>query len=45
MVPGSIQPLDVGACAAPAAEIHASGVVDSFARFQRARFIAVTQHL
>ena len=45
MVPGSIQPLEVGTCAAPAAEKHASRVVYSFALFQRVRVIAVTQHL
>ena len=48
MVPGSIQPLEVGTyatCAAPAAEIHVSRVVYSFALFQRVRVIAVTQHL
>ena len=45
MVPGSIQRLEVGTCAAPAAEIHASKVVYSFALFQRVRVIAVTQHL
>ena len=45
MVPGSIQPLEVGTCAAPAAEIHASRVVYSFTLFQRAWVIAVTQHL
>ena len=47
MVPGSIQPLEVGTCAAPAAEIHASRFVYSFAMFQRVSVIAVTvtQHL
>ena len=39
MVPGSIQPLEVGTCAAPAAEIHASRVVYSFAMFQRVSVI------
>ena len=37
MVPGSIQPLEVGTCAPPAAEIHASRVVYSFAMFQRVK--------
>ena len=45
MVPGSVQPLEVGACAALTAEIHASRVLLSFALFQSGRFIAVTQHL
>ena len=45
MVPGSVQPLEVGACAAPTAEIHASRVLLRFALFQSGRFIAVTQHL
>ena len=45
MVLGSIQPLEVGTCAAPAAEIHASRVVYSFAMFQGVSVIAVTQHL
>ena len=33
MVPGSVQPLKVGACAAPTAEIHAARVLLSFALF------------
>ena len=45
MLPGSVQPLDIGACAAPTAEIHASRVLFSFTLFQSGRFIAVTQHL
>ena len=44
MVPGSIQPLEVGTCAAPAAEIHASRVVYSSSLFQRVRVIPVKQH-
>ena len=45
MVPGSVQPLDVGACAAPTAEIHGSRVLLSFALFKSETFITVTQHL
>ena len=45
MVPGSVQPLEVGACAAPTAEIHAARVLLRFALFQSGRFIAVIQHL
>ena len=33
MVPGSVQPLKVGACVAPTAEIHAARVLLSFALF------------
>ena len=41
MVPGSVQPLEAGTCAAPTTEIHASRILLSFALFQSGRSLAI----